>query len=107
MGCLFTLLVVAAVVYFGSHIGGAYWRYYQFKDDMNQAIRFAGNKTNDQILRMLQSQADSLNLPEAAGNVTIRRAPHRMVIESEYYEHLDVPAVGRDVHFHPVAAGSY
>lgn len=107
MGCLLTLLIVATIVYFGAHIGEAYWRYLQFKDDMNQAVRFAGSKTNDQILRQLQSQADSLNLPEAAGNVTIRRAPHRIVIESEYFEHLDIPAVGRDVHFHPMAAGSY
>src|SRR5579862_3747200 len=107
MGCLFSLLIIATLVYFGAHVGGAYWRYFEFRDDMAQAIRFAGNKTNDQIQRELQSQADSLDLPEAAGNVTIRRAPHRMVIESEYYEHLDVPSVGRDVHFHPRASGSY
>ena len=107
MGCLFTLLIVATIVYFGAHVFEAYWRYYEFKDDMAQAIKFAGNKTNDQITRELQSQADSLNLPEAAGNVTVRRAPHRMVIESEYYEHLDIPAVGRDVHFHPKVAASY
>ena len=36
IGCLFSLLVLAAVVYFGVNVGEVYWRYYQYRDDMVQ-----------------------------------------------------------------------
>ena len=105
LGCLFSLLILAAIIYFGVNIGEVYWRNYQYEDDMRQQVRFASHKTNDQITTELRAQADSLGLPEAAGQVTVRRSQTMISVESEYYATLELPLYARDVLFHPHAEG--
>ena len=105
MGCLFGVLVLAAVVYFGVNVGEAYWRFYQFRDDMQQEARFAGHSANDAILSRLRAAADSLGLPEAAGHVIIRRVRGSISIESYYDEPVELPGHVRELHFHPRAEG--
>jgi hypothetical protein len=107
LGCLVGLLILATVVYFGVNVGEVYWRYFQFKDDMTQQLRFASHNTNEQIARHMAAVADSLGLPEAAGRVFIRRTGGSISIESQYYERIELPLFVRDVHFHPRVAGSF
>ena len=105
LGCLFSLLILAVIIYFGVNIGEVYWRYYQYEDDMRQQVQFASHKTNNQISTELQAQADSLGLPDAAGQVTVRRSQTMISLESEYYETVELPLYARDVLFHPHAEG--
>ena len=105
LGCLFSLLVIAAIVYFGVNIGTAYWHFYEFQDDMRQEAAFAGRKTNDQILLHLRASADSLGLPDDAKHITIRRTERTVTIESDYDESVELPLHSRDIHFHPHAEG--
>lgn len=105
LGCLFTLLVVVAVVYFGMNLGRVYWRFYQYQDDMRQAVRFAGTLTNDRIIARLRASADSLGLPEAAGKISIRRTQNFISVESDYYETVELPMYVREIHFNPHAEG--
>jgi hypothetical protein len=105
IGCLFSLLIAVAVVYFGINVGRVYWRFYQYRDDMRQEVRFASQRTNDQILAHLRASADSLGLPEAAGKITIRRTERLISIESDYYELVELPLYVREVHFNPRAEG--
>ena len=105
IGCLFGVLLLAAVVYFGVNVGEAYWRFYQFRDDMQVEARFAGHNTNDVILTRLRAAADSLGLPEAAGHVIIRRVRGVISIESSYDEPVELPGHVRELHFHPRAEG--
>jgi hypothetical protein len=105
IGCLFSLLVLAAVVYFGVNVGEAYWRYYQFRDDIQQEVRFAAHNSSDVIANRLRAAADSLGLPEAAGHVIIRRSQSLISIESYYDEPVELPGHVRELHFHPRAEG--
>ena len=77
---------LAAIVYFGVNVGRVYWRFYQYQDDMRQEVRFARQRTNDQILAHLRASADSLGLPEEAAKISIRRTDKSIAIESDYYE---------------------
>ena len=43
LGCLFSLLIVTAAVYFGVNVAEVYWRFYQYQDDMRQFVRFNPN----------------------------------------------------------------
>ena len=107
LGCLFTLLVLAAIVYFAVNIGEVYFRFYQFQDAMRQEVRFAAHNSDGQILRRLRAEADSLGLPEAAGVVTLQRDGRHIEVESEYYEHIELPLYVREVHFNPHAEGIF
>jgi hypothetical protein len=107
LGCLFALLLLSAACYFAVNIGEVYFRFYQYKDAMRQEVRFASHNSDQVILRHLRAQADSLGLPEAAGEVTLQRDGRHIEIESEYYEHIELPLFVREVRFNPHAEGIF
>lgn len=107
LGCLFSLLVLAAIGYFGVNIGEVYFRFYQFQDAMRQEVRFAAHNNDAVIVRHLRDQADSLGLPEGAQNVSVQRDGHHIQIEAEYYEHIELPLTVREVDLNPHAEGIF
>jgi hypothetical protein len=111
LGCLFSLLVVVAILYVGFNFAEVYWRYYQYNDSMTQQVRFASHNTDAQISRHLAALADSLGLPAPAGRVLIRRTDRAISIEAEYSERVQVPLYireyVRDIYFHPRVEGTY
>ena len=106
LGCLFTLLIVTAAVYFGINVAEVYWRFYEFQDDMRGLARFASNAPSDTIVARLRASADSLGLPSDAARVVVRRNDTKIVLESDYYERVELPGYVRDIHFHPRAEGT-
>ena len=107
LGCLFTLLVLAAIGYFGVNVGEVYFRYFQYKDAMRQEVRFAAHNSDAVIVRHLRDQADSLDLPQQAGNVLVQRDGRHIEIEAEYYEHIELPLTVREVYLNPHAEGIF
>ena len=107
LGCLLLMLLAAAAIYFGVNIGEHYFRFYQFQDAMRQEVKFAAHNSDALILRHLREQADSLGLPEAAGEVTLQRDNRHITLESEYYVHIELPMMVREVRFNPHAEGLY
>src|SRR5882762_5702037 len=91
LGCLFTLLILAAIGYFGVNVGKHMWNYYVFKDAMQEEAHFAANRTDAVIKRRLQALVDSLGLPESAKNIRIKRSGKVILIFTEYYEHIEFP----------------
>ena len=106
LGCLFSLLIVTAAVYFGINVAEVYWRYYEYRDDMRGLARFASNAPSDTIVARLRASADSLGLPADAGRVIVRRNDSKIVVESDYYERVELHGYVRDIHFHPRAEGT-
>lgn len=107
LGCLVFLLLFSGVMYFGVNAGETYYRYLQYKDAMQQEVRFRSFLPNDKIKANLRAAADSLGLPEDAGLVTITRAGGQITIESHYEEIIDLPGFKKEVHFEPRAVGNY
>jgi hypothetical protein len=105
LGCLFTLLIVAVVIYFGVNIGEVYWRNYEFQDDMTQEVRFAAHSPDENIRNRLKAAADSLELPDDARDILIRRSQTTISIEAQYYQRIELPMYARNVLFHPHAEG--
>ncbi len=107
LGCLVTLLCLAAVVYFGISVGEHFFRFFQYQDAMRQEVKFAAHNSDALILRHLRQKADSLGLPEAAGEVTLQRDGRHIEIESEYYVHIELPLMVREHRFNPHAEGIF
>ena len=105
LGCLFMLLIAAAVAYFGVNAGESYWRFYQYQDAMQQEARFAKQKTNDQILTSLRAQADSLGLPDEARMISIRRNATAISIDAAYDDRVEMPMYVKAIHYRPHAEG--
>jgi hypothetical protein len=100
-----TLLIAAAIVYFGVNIGEVYWRAYEFQDDMRQEVKFARNVPNDSIVHHLRIAADSLGLPDDAQVIGIHRTQDSITVEAEYDERIELPMHATLAHFHPRVAG--
>ena len=107
LGCLVSLMLMAAVLYFGVGIGDHFFRFYQYQDSMRQEAKFAAHNSDALILRHLRERADSLNLPEAAGEVTLQRDGRHIEIESEYYVQIELPLYVKEVRFNPHAEGIF
>ena len=107
LGCLFSMLIVVALVYFGVNIGAPFLRYYQFRDAMQQELRFAERKNDSQIITTLRLKADSLGLPAQAYRINVRRTPSRITIWTDYSETIDFPFVTRSVTLRPVVERAF
>jgi hypothetical protein len=92
LGCIVSLVVFAAALYYGFNIGQVYFRYYQLLDAMRTQARLAPSLNDDVIQRRLIGQADSL-FPEGSPRFNITRGghPNRITITTEYTEEVDLP----------------
>ena len=107
VGCLLYLLFMAAALYFGIPAGEKYFKYLEFKDAMRQELRFRSNMSNDKIAAKLKAVADSLGLPEEAGDVSVTRDGTRVTVEAEYDEEIQLPLFKKTIHFSPSASDTY
>ena len=107
LGCLIYLLVVSGILYVGLPIGETYFRYQEYKDAMRQELRFRSNLPNDKIRIHLKVMADSLGLPEEAGDVTVHRQGNEISVESEYDEPINILGYKKQIHFVPRAVDTY
>ncbi len=108
IGCLLVLLVLAAVFYFGVDVGEVYWRFYRFRDAVEQETQYGTTRTDEEIKRRLVALVDSLGLPEEASRrLEIRRSANRLVVQTAYTEHVDIPFYKRDIRFAPSAESRF
>lgn len=93
-GCLLSLALFGAALYYGVNIGQVYLRYYQVLDGMRTQARMAPHLQDEDIYRRLNGQADSLfhgSVAKPHFKVTRNKEHRRIVIESEYTDHVDLP----------------
>lgn len=106
-GCLLSLLLVVAVLYYGVNIGEVYFRYYRLLDEMQTETRLAAGLDDGTIRRRIQAAVEEIGLPEAAGaNLVIRRTayPREIVIETSYGESVSLPFFNHTFSLHPKAS---
>ena len=101
LGCLFSLLLVVTVAYFGVNVGEVYLRYFEFKDALLQEARFAARRSDDDIRTRLVLVADSLGLPPEAGRIQVRRTANRIEIGASWSEYVELPLRLREIRFTP------
>jgi len=104
-GCLLTLLVFAAALYYAVHIGEVYWRFYQYQEEMRSQARLAPSIADGVIRRRLLLTVDELGLPAEAQKIQIKRTarPRQITIESEYAEEVSLPLFKHTFQFRPHA----
>ena len=107
LGCLVGLLLVVTICYFGFNIGEVFFRSYRFRDAMAQEARFADTRDDATIRSHLTAVADSLGLPDEAGQVKIERNGARITISSSYSEHVELPLFVREFKFAPQAVRAF
>ena len=105
-GCLLSLLILVAVLYYGVNIGEVYFRYYRLLDEMQTETRIASGLDDGTIRRRIQAAIEEIGLPQEAGsNLVIRRtaAPREIVIETRYGESVSLPFFNHTFSLNPRA----
>jgi len=105
-GCLLSLLLFVAALYYGVNIGEVYFRYYRLLDEMQTETRIASGLDDGTIRRRIQAAIEEIGLPEAAGSsLVIRRtaSPREIVIETRYSESVSLPFFNHSFSLHPRA----
>jgi hypothetical protein len=102
-GCLVSLVLFVAAVYYGIHLGQPWVRYYQLLDEMRVSARLAPTLSDGVIRRRLEQKVDQLGLPADAKKFQINRSgkPRRIVISTLYSETVTVPLLTYTFHFAP------
>jgi hypothetical protein len=107
-GCLLSLLIFVAALYYGVNVGEVYFRYYRLLDEMQTETRLAAGLDDGTIRRRIQAAIEEIGLPESAGRdqLQIRRTaqPREIVIETRYSESVALPFFNHSFSFHPRAA---
>ena len=105
MGCLLSLAVFLAAVYYGIHFGGPWLRYYQLLDEMRSSARLAPMLSDGVIRRRLEAKVDELDLPDEAHKFQITRSgkPRKITITTQYSETVVVPLFTHTFIFTPTA----
>jgi hypothetical protein len=105
LGCLFSLLVFVAVLYYGVNIGEVFFRYYRLVDEMQTQAQLATALDDGTIRRRIQAAAQEIGLPEQAQQIRITRraAPRAIDIETAYSETVNLPLFSHTFTFHPKA----
>jgi len=104
-GCLVSLLVFVAVLYYGVNIGEVYFRYYRLLDEIQTQAQLAAALDDGTIRRRIQATAQDIGLPDQAQNIKIirRGSPREIAIETEYSETVHLPLFTHTFTFHPKA----
>jgi len=102
-GCLFSLLIFSACLYYGVNIGEVFFRYYRLLDEMDSQARLAPGLDNGTMQRRIAVAAQEIGLPDSAGQVVILRSmsPRQITIETDYSETVELPFFLHTFTFHP------
>jgi hypothetical protein len=107
MGCLFSLLLFVAALYYGVNIGEVYFRYYRLLDEMQTEAHLAAGLDDGTIRRRIQAAIEEIGVPDSAGTgqLQVRRteSPRQIVIETRYSEWVSLPFLNHSFSFHPRA----
>lgn len=105
LGCLAWLVGFAAVCFYGFHVGQVYFKFYRLRDAMQSQARLAPSLTDDVIRRRLYEESGDILHPDRPLRFRIQRTdrPHRITIETQYTDSLNLPLLRRTFHFNPRA----
>jgi hypothetical protein len=99
-GCVVSILLLAAGIYYGLHVGRVYFRFYQLQDEMESAARMAPSLKDDVIYRRLAATSDSLLGRTLRFDI---KRTNRITIHTEYSDSVDLPFFKHTFHFKPRA----
>ncbi len=105
-GCLVSLLIFVAVLYYGVNIGEVFFRYYRLLDEMQSQTRVAAALDDGTIRRRIQAAVQEIGLPDSAGGrIVISRtaAPRQISITTTYSETVHLPLFTHTFNFSPRA----
>ena len=94
------LVLVAALVYAGWHVGIAWFHYRNFQDSVRDTALFGQGKTDDALKAKVMELASQNGVPLDAETITIERPAGEVRIQAQYTDSVKIlPGYTRPVTF--------
>jgi hypothetical protein len=90
MKTLVKLVIAAAVIHATWRAGTAYWRYYQFRDGLQQTAQFSGVRSENELQDRAYEIARQYEVPIEPGRITVRRVENHTLIDATYVEQIEL-----------------
>ncbi len=90
MRVLIKLLIAGMVVHGSWRAGMAYWDYYRFRDAVQAAAQFAGDRSTHEVQARVLEIASSLGLPVEAERVSVRRESNHTFVDATYVRQIEI-----------------
>jgi hypothetical protein len=90
MKTLIKLIIAALIVHATWRAGPVYFRYYQFKDGVQQTAQFSGTRSENELHNRVLELARELQVPLEADRLRVRRQDNRTLIDATYDERLEL-----------------
>jgi hypothetical protein len=90
MKILIKLAIAALLIHASWRAGTVYWRYYQFKDEVQAAAQFSGSRSESDLQHAVMEIAAKLQIPLTEDHVTIRREPDHTLVNAAYTDRIEI-----------------
>ena len=90
MRVLIKLLLAALLVHGSWRAGMAYWDFYRFRDGVQAAAQFAGDRSTEAVTTRVLEVASVLRLPVDPERVKVRREGDHVLVDVEYTARIEI-----------------
>jgi hypothetical protein len=90
MKTILKLVIAALIIHACWRAGSAYWRYYRFKDEVQQAALFGLSKSESDLQKSVIETARRMQLPLAPGSVSVHREENHTYVTATYTEQVQL-----------------
>jgi hypothetical protein len=90
MKTIIKLVIAALVVHAAWRAGSVYLRYYQFKDNVQQAAQFSDRRPENELRERVMTLADEYEIPLAPAALRVRREENHTIVDATYTERVEV-----------------
>ena len=100
---LLTILIACGCIYVGSKVAPAYYTYYRFQSDLEQAgmAESYSTRSEAEIQESVAARGRDYGIPLKLDQIRVRRTGDELSISAEYTIHFDLPIYPFDLRFAP------
>jgi hypothetical protein len=90
MKTIIKLVIAALIVHATWRAGNVYLRYYQFKDNVQQAAQFSDRRPESELHERVLSLAKQFEIPVEPDAVRVRREDNHTLVDAVYTERIEI-----------------
>jgi hypothetical protein len=90
MKTLIKLTIAAIVIHATWRAGTVYFRYYQFRDGLQQTAQFSGGRSENELRNRAYEIATQYEVPIAPEHIRVRREDNHTLIDASYEERIEL-----------------
>jgi hypothetical protein len=90
MGTVIRLAIAALIVHGAWRTGAAYWRHYEFRDEVQATAQFAGGLAERDLHARVVKIAADRGIPLPADQIVVRRDGGHLIVEGSYVDRIEI-----------------